>query len=90
MIFAKHSGTETSSNNIYFGFNGSTTSGNYYSYVRDFMNNETRDRTYVADANTGEISQGSTDNRRFELYANNPMTGQIALTVYFSYEIKDI
>jgi len=89
-IYAKHSGTETSTNNLYIGFSSSVSSGDYYAYIRNFMKNEVGNRVYVASPSSGEISQGSTENRRLSIYSGGAFTGQIDLIVFVSYQIKDM
>ena len=89
-IYARRTSTETSSVDLYLGDTTSTNSGSYYTYIRDFMNNETGDRTYVAPPTKGEISQGSLAGRRLQLYSNGTLNGDIELTVYVTYQIMDI
>ena len=89
MIFADRTSTETSSNNLYIGQSSpSTTGGNYTGYLRDFMNNETGDRTYNCPLYTGEISQGNTDNRALQVYAGGSgFNGDVELDIYVTYSI---
>jgi len=89
MIFADRTSTETSSNNLYIGQSSpSTTGGNYTGYLRDFMNNETGDRTYNCPISTGEISQGNTDNRALQVYAGGSgFNGDVELDIYVTYSI---
>ena len=93
MIFADRTSTETSSNNLYIGHSSpNTTGGNYTGYLRDFMNNETGDRTYNFPLTTGsgEISQGTTDNRPLRIYSNSSgFNGNIELSVYVTYSIME-
>ena len=89
-IYARRTSTETSSRDLYLGDTTSTSSGGYYTYIRDFMNNETGSRTYIAPPTKGEIAQGSLANRRLQLYSNGAFNGLIELTVYVTYQIMDI
>lgn len=89
-IYARRTSTETSSRDLYIGDTTSTSSGSYYTYIRDFMNNETGNRTYVAPPTKGEIAQGTLANRRLQIYSNGTLNGDIALTVYVTYQIMDI
>tara|TARA_R110000850_G_scaffold275205_1_gene414104 strand:+ start:3162 stop:6437 length:3276 start_codon:yes stop_codon:yes gene_type:complete len=89
-IYARRTTTETSSVDLYLGDTTSTNSGSYYTYIRDFMNNETGDRTYIAPPSKGEIAQGTLANRRLQLYSNGTLNGDIELTVYITYQIMDI
>ena len=89
-IYARRTSTETSSRDLYIGDTTSTSSGNYYTYIRDFMNNETGHRTYVAPPTKGEIAQGTLANRRLQIYSNGTLNGDIALTVYVTYQIMDV
>ena len=88
-IYARRTTTETSSVDLYIGDTTSTNSGSYYTYIRDFMNNETGSRTYIAPPSKGEIAQGSLANRRLQLYSNGTFNGDIELTVYITYQIMD-
>lgn len=88
-IYARRTTTETSSVDLYLGDSTSTSSGAYYTYIRDFMNNETGNRTYVAPPTKGEIAQGTLENRRLQLYSNGALNGAIELTVYVTYQIMD-
>ena len=87
MIYADRSTTETSSNNLYFGYSGSTSAGNYLSQLRDFMNNETGDRMFNGTLER-EFSQSDIDNRKLEVYANSTgFNGDIELDIYVTYSI---
>lgn len=89
-VFAKRSTTETSSVDVYIGDDTSTTSGQYYAYVRDFMNNNTTSRPYAFEPNSGEIGKNTLENRRLQMYSNGLLNGDISLTVYVTYQIMDI
>lgn len=90
-IYANHSVTELAAANLYTGFNPlSTVAGNYYAYIKRFMQGETGDRMYSFDYALGEIAQGSTENMHFAIYSNLPLVGAIKPTVYFTYQIMDI
>jgi hypothetical protein len=89
-IYANRLATETSSVDLYIGDTTSTSSGSFYTYIRDFMNNESGRRTYVAPPTKGEIAQGTLENRRMQIYSNGTFNGDISLTVYITYQIMDV
>ena len=89
-MYANRTTTETNRVSLYLGDTTSTTSGAYYTYIRDFMLNESGSRTYIAPPTKGEISQGSLANRRLQLYSSGTFHGDIDLTVYVTYQIMDV
>jgi hypothetical protein len=87
-VFCTHAGSnETSSNNLYFGFDSSS-DNEYWVQVRDFMNNKTTDLTYVLSSyvpSGGTYEGSSTVNRPFEMWSNLAFNGGWSCEVYVTY-----
>ena len=87
-LFCTHGGTnETSSNNMYFGFDSSTDT-EYWAQIRDCMNNKLTDLSYVLAAypgSAGSYKAASTVNRPFEMWSNLAFNGDWTCEVYVTY-----
>ena len=87
-VFCTKAGsTETSSNNLMFGFDSSTDS-TYWNQIRDCMNNKLTDLSYVVSATpsaSGTYVGSSTVNRPFEMWSNLAFNGGWTMEVYVTY-----
>ena len=77
---------EGSSNDLYLGFDTSSTSENW-KQIRDMMNNETTDVTYVVSSQPPSGGSCSTTilNKPFVMWSNNPFDGGWSMDVYVTY-----
>jgi hypothetical protein len=87
-IFCTRNGSsETSSNNLYFGFDSSTDSA-YWHQIRDMMNLKATDLSYIISASPpsqGTYIADSTVNRPFEMWSNAAFNGPWTCDVYVTY-----
>ena len=87
-LFCDHAGSnETSSNNMYFGFDSSTDT-EYWAQIRDCMNGKLTDLSYVLAAYPGSAGTyvgTSTVNRPFEMWSNAAFNGGWSCDVYVTY-----
>jgi len=87
-VFCTRNGSnETSSNNLYFGFDSSNDTS-YWQQIRDVMLNKTTDQCYTISAappSTGTYIGNSTVNRPFEMWTNAALTGPMTMEVYVTY-----
>ena len=87
-VFCTKAGsTETSSNNLMFGFDSST-DNNYWFQIRDCMNNKLTDLSYIVSGNPasgGTYIGSSTVNRPFEMWSNAAFNGGWSMEVYVTY-----
>jgi hypothetical protein len=87
-VFCTKAGsTETSSNNLMFGFDSSTDS-TYWNQIRDCMNNKLTNLSYVVSATpsaSGTYVGSSTVNRPFEMWSNAAFNGGWSMEVYVTY-----
>ena len=89
------SGTESSSNSLYIGWDASSAgTSDYWAYARQWMNTiASGTRTFVTggQANSGSSNAFEFDlvNKDFEIWANAAFNGGWSLDVYFSYYMQD-
>ena len=85
------SATELSSNDLYFGYDSSSTSA-YWRQVRDCMNGKTTDITFTlaADPPSGGGCSTSILNKPFIMWSNAAFTGGWSCDVYVSYAYTKI
>lgn len=87
-VFCTKAGsTETSSNNLMFGFDSST-DNNYWFQIRDCMNNKLTNLSYIVSGNPasgGTYVGSSTVNRPFEMWSNLAFNGGWTMEVYVTY-----
>ena len=78
--------TESSSDNLYFGFDSSSDSA-YWGQVRDMMQSASTDRTYILSAYSGSSGACATSilNKPFEMWANSAFNGGWSCDVYVTY-----
>ena len=78
--------TETSSNNLYFGFDDSTDSS-YWLHIRDAMNGKTTNVTYVSSPEPppGGTCTTSIINKPFVMWSNAAFNGGWTADVYITY-----
>lgn len=83
--------TETSSNNLMFGFDDSTDSS-YYVQIRDAMNGKTTDVTYVVSSSPppGGTCTTSILNKPFVMWSNAAFNGGWTADVYITYAYTKI
>ena len=80
------SSTESSSNDLYFGYDDSSNSY-YWKYLRDFMNLKTDDLSYSLQADTaaGGTFNASLINKPFIMWSNAAFNGGWSADVYVTY-----
>ena len=87
-VFVTRNGSsETSSNNLYFGFDSSTDTA-YWHQIRDMMNLKATDLSYTIGASPpsqGTYIGDSTLNRPFEMWSNAAFNGPWTCDVYVTY-----
>tara|TARA_R110002020_G_scaffold291708_4_gene507091 strand:- start:3547 stop:4083 length:537 start_codon:yes stop_codon:yes gene_type:complete len=86
MLVTYASATELSSNDLYFGYDSSSTSA-YWRQIRDCMNGKTTNITFTlaADPPSGGGCSTSILNKPFLMYSNAAFTGGWSCDVYVSY-----
>ena len=86
MLCTYASSTESSSNNMYFGFDSSSTSSYWYQ-IRDAMNTKTTDITYMASAGppAGGAWTSTILNKPFIMWSNAAFNGGWSCDVYVTY-----
>ena len=91
MLVTYASATELSSNDLYFGYDSSSTSA-YWRQARDFMNGKTTDISFcfTAEAPSGGTCSTSILNKPFVMYSNAAFTGGWSCDVYVSYAYTKI
>jgi|TARA_R110002020_G_scaffold473129_1_gene701943 hypothetical protein len=87
-VFCTRNGSnETSSNNLYLGFDSSTDT-TYWHQVRDIMHNKITDLSYIlapAPPSSGTYIGTSVVNRPFEMWSNAAFNGPWTCEVYVTY-----
>jgi hypothetical protein len=85
------SATESSSNNLYLGFDDST-DFSYWYQARDMMNGKTTDMTFVMSAAIGAGGTCTTSilNKPFLMWANAAFNGGWSMDVYVTYAYTKI
>ena len=80
------SGTESSNNNLYFGFDSSTVL-TYWDWSSRFMGGLTDDRAFMFNgtANSKGVIAGSTLNKPFKMWSNGAFNGGWTCDVYLTY-----
>jgi hypothetical protein len=83
--------TESSSNNLYFGYDNSVDTSYWYQ-IRDVMNGKTTDMTYVQSAYyaTGGTCTTSILNKPFLIWTNAALNGGWSCDVYLTYAYTKI
>jgi hypothetical protein len=86
MLVTYASSTESSSNNLYFGYDDSTDSS-YWKYERDAMNGKTTDLTYSMTPYppAGGTCTTSILNKPFVMWSNAAFNGGWSAEVYVTY-----
>tara|TARA_Y100001963_G_C6554992_1_gene341587 strand:+ start:44 stop:577 length:534 start_codon:yes stop_codon:yes gene_type:complete len=86
MLCTYAANTESSSNNLMFGYDSSS-STNYWYQLRDAMNGKTDDLTYVLSAYPpgGGTCTTSILNKPFVMWSNGAFNGGWSCDVYFTY-----
>ena len=86
MLCTYAASTESSSNNMYFGFDSSTTS-NYWASIRDVMNGKTTDITYTLSAASpaGGAWSSTILNKPFIMWTDAALNGGWSFDVYVNY-----
>lgn len=80
------SSAESSSNDLYLGYD-STTTISYWKYIRDFMNGKTTDISwcFTSDPVSGGTCITSLLNKPFVMWSNAAFNGDLTLEVYVTY-----
>jgi hypothetical protein len=80
------SSAESSSNDLYLGYD-STTTISYWKYIRDFMNGKTTDISwcFTSDPVSGGTCVSSLLNKPFVMWSNAAFDGDLTLEVYVTY-----
>lgn len=86
MLVTYASSTESSSNDLYAGYDESSNL-NYYKYFRDFMNGKTTSQTFTLQADNpgGGSCRTSILNKPFMLWSNGAFNGGWSAEVYVTY-----
>jgi len=77
---------ETSSKDLYLGYDSSTTAS-YWKYIRDFMNAKTTDVSwcFTSDPMSSGTCVSSLLNKPFVMWSNDAFNGDLTLEVYITY-----
>ena len=86
MLVTYASSTESSSNDLYAGYDNSLNTS-YYKYMRDFMNGKTTSQTFtfMADNPNGGVCSTSILNKPFMLWSSAAFNGGWSAEVYVTY-----
>ena len=91
MLCTYAASTESSSNNLYFGYDDSSI-GSYWFQIRDVMNGKTTDMSYVQSAYyaTGGTCTTSILNKPFLIWTNAALNGGWTCDIYVTYAYTKI